>query len=332
MRRNGHAYRFLAKLKLSALDRSGFYWLRSKFFHRFVVRCSEPRILRTLKPYVRQVEIRGPYHSSNPSIVAHNGAYLGIVRTINYRLVRNGWFVVEGRDHDTKNYIVHLDGEFKIKSQMLVADSHERNRSVDAFNGFEDLRIFFWKSQVWALGNASNFNLQQSSMVLQRISGGKVVESHLLKSPFGQKREKNWMPFVHDDRLFAVYSVTPFIVLEISDGSCLVKIEKDLGFDMELFGSSQILQWRSGWICVVHERDYVNLIGRLYRHRFLYIDKNWGVTLSEPFCWKDYGVEFCCGLAFQNGKFAAAVSVHDRKAFFVELDEDLVNSMLNGIF
>ena len=330
LNKNSKTYRLLAKMKLNVLDRSGFYWTRSKLLHRYKVRCSEPLVLRDFGLYSQQIDLGGKYYSCNPSIVADGNSYVASVRTVNYRLVRNGWYIVEGRSHDTRNFIVKLNDRFQIMEKTMVDDVHEREASADAINGFEDLRIFFWKSELWALSNACNFELQTNVMALQRISAGRIVENYYIRSPFSIAREKNWMPFVQEDRLYAVYSLNPLVVLEIDKSGSKVKLEKDLSLGCDLYGSSQLVRWKSGWICVVHDRINVKGAGRLYHHRFLYINDDWGVTLSAPFCWKVYGVEFCCGLAFQGGKFAASISVHDRQAFFVEMDERVVESILWG--
>ncbi|WP_165189246.1 hypothetical protein [Paraburkholderia dioscoreae] len=330
LNKNSKTHKLLAKIKLNVLDRSGFYWTRSKILHRYKVRCSEPLVLKDFGLYSQQVDLGGKYYSCNPSIVADGNSYVATVRTVNYRLVRNGWFIVEGQSHDTRNFIVKLNDRFEIMEKAMVDDVHEREASADAINGFEDLRIFFWKSELWALGNACNFELQKNVMALQRINDGRVVENYYIRSPFSSAREKNWMPFVREDRLYAVYSLNPLVVLEIDKSGSKVKLERDLNLGCDLYGSSQLVRWKSGWICVVHDRIDVKRAGRLYRHRFLYINDDWSVTLSAPFCWKIYGVEFCCGLAFQGGKFAASISVHDRQAFFVEMDEHVVESILCG--
>lgn len=328
--KNGIVYKILAKFKLHVLDVSGFYKARAKIMYRYVLRCPEPLIAKKFKLYSREVLMGGKYYSCNPSIAANDGTYLAIVRTVNYRLVHNGWYIVEGERHDTRNYLVTLSDRFKVIDRVPVEDLHQRNGLVDAVNGFEDLRIFIWKSEVWTLGNARNVEMRTNVMALQRIRSGSIAESYLIPSPFSCTTEKNWMPFVHADRLYAVHSLNPLIIVEIDKNRCEVKLSKDLNFQGDLFGSSQVVRWKSGWICVVHDRKEVNLVGRLYRHRFLYIDDDWNVTLSDPFCWKQHGVEFCCGLAFLNGKFAAAISVHDRRAFFVELDESVVEAILHG--
>ncbi|WP_405044810.1 transposase [Paraburkholderia sp. USG1] len=180
LNKNSKTHKLLAKIKLNVLDRSGFYWTRSKILHRYKVRCSEPLVLKDFGLYSQQVDLGGKYYSCNPSIVADGNSYVATVRTVNYRLVRNGWFIVEGQSHDTRNFIVKLNDRFEIMEKAMVDDVHEREASADAINGFEDLRIFFWKSELWALGKAKTQAINQLRALL--VSAPQEIRDRLLKA------------------------------------------------------------------------------------------------------------------------------------------------------
>ena len=134
------------------------------------------------------------------------------------------------------------------------------------------------------------------------------------------------MPFVSDGKLCAIHTMNPLTIVEISERGATVSLQKSLKVPKDLLGSSQLVQWKDGWLCIVHERSRGKR--HLYKHRFVYFDRSWNVAISEPFYWKEYGVEFCCGLAVHDGTVAVGIGVNDSEAIIAQFDETDIDGLL----
>jgi hypothetical protein len=126
--------------------------------------------------------------------------------------------------------------------------------------------------------------------------------------------QKNWKPFVRDNGdLGFIYSTDPLCV--VGDGFH----PKPAQHSGRLLGSSQAIRLEGlaellppslrsvpgliqngGWLWVDHEVSY-NAQGRdrVYVHRFVLGDHELKrvIAMSDPFCFRKLGIEFCAGLA-----------------------------------
>ncbi|MFL9867944.1 hypothetical protein PQR67_27535 [Paraburkholderia fungorum] len=295
--------------------------------YRYVTeRPQEERLFHTLSPQFVSVKIPGEYRPCNPSLCFDGNRYVVVVRSVNYELMESGGVKLHGQDYDTINYIGSLSTSLGALSMSALEDSDFRSVAGKSGDGFEDLRTFFWKEGLWCLGSARSNSGDMNTMALQKIAGERVVESYLIESPFGSSREKNWMPFVSDGKLFAVHTMNPLTIVEINEHGATVSLRKPLKVPKGLLGSSQLVEWKDGWLCVVHERSRGKR--HLYKHRFVYFDRSWNVVLSEPFYWKEYGVEFCCGLAVHDGTVAIGFGVNDSEAIIAQFNATDIDRLL----
>ncbi|MFL9965842.1 hypothetical protein PQR02_33460, partial [Paraburkholderia sediminicola] len=240
--------------------------------------------------------------------------------------MESGEVRLNGSDYDTINYIGSLSANLNVFGMATLEDAPFRNVSDKSADGFEDLRTFFWKEDLWCLASARRNADDTNTMALLKISGNRIAESYLLESPLGASREKNWMPFVSDGKLHAIHTMNPLTIVEINEHGATVSLRKTLKVPKDLLGSSQLVRWKDGWLCVVHERSRGKK--RLYKHRFVYFDPGWEAMLSEPFYWKEYGVEFCCGLAVHDGIVAVGFGVNDSEAIIAQFNEIDIDRLL----
>jgi predicted GH43/DUF377 family glycosyl hydrolase len=290
------------------------------FVYRYVTeRPSEDRLFETLRPKFVSLKVPGEYLPCNPSLCFDGRGYVVIVRSVNYELLETGGVQLNGDDYDTKNYIGSLTTGLAVSALSALDDTAARQASPASADGFEDLRVFFWKDALWCLSSARSNAADTNTMALQKLDGNRIAETHLIQSPLGFSREKNWMPFVSEGKLFAVHTMNPLTILEIDESGAKVALQKPLRIPKGLLGSSQLVQWKDGWLCVVHERSRGKRY--LYKHRFVYFDRDWNVTLSEPFYFREYGVEFCCGLAIHDTTIAVGFGVADSEAIIAQFDE-----------
>lgn len=300
--------------------------LRTILYRYVTERPREERLFHALRPTFVSVRIPGEYRPCNPTLCFNGNGYTVVVRSVNYELMESGGVKLHGQDYDTVNYIGELSADLNVVRMHALEDTAFRNVPGKSRDGFEDLRTFFWKESLWCLGSARSNAGDTNTMALQKISGERVVESYLIESPFGFSREKNWMPFVSEGTLYAVHTMNPLTIVEISEYGATVSLTKPLKVPKGLLGSSQLVEWKEGWLCVVHERSRGKK--HLYKHRFVYFDRNWNAVLSEPFYWKQYGVEFCCGLAVHNGTVAVGLGVNDSEAIIAQFNETDIDRLL----
>lgn len=297
------------------------------FLYRYVTeRPTEDILFHTLRPKFVSVKIPGEYRPCNPTLCFDGTGYAIVVRSVNYELMESGGVKLHGEGYDTINYIGNLSTNLNVLNMTSLEDAAFRNVPGRSDDGFEDLRTFFWKDDLWSLGSARSNLGDTNTMALQKLSGQRVVESYLIESPVGSGREKNWMPFVSDGKLMAVHTMNPLTIVEISENGAKVSLRKPLKVPKDLLGSSQLVEWKNGWLCVVHERSRGKR--HLYKHRFVYFDPIWDAVLSEPFYWKEYGVEFCCGLAVHDGTVAVGFGVNDSEAIIAQFNEADIERML----
>jgi hypothetical protein len=124
-----------------------------------------------------------------------------------------------------------------------------------------------------------------------------------------KQHQKNWKPVVEGDLLRWIYSTDPLCVIKPD----VRNLTEHSG---RLLGSSQAVQLPSGnWLWVDHEVSW-NEKGRerIYVHRFVLADQQLSRVLitSDPFYFKELGIEFCAGLALTAEKeLVLSYSVHD---------------------
>ena len=301
--------------------------LKTVLYRYVAERPQEEILFDTLRPKYVSMKIPGEYHPCNPTLCFDGNGYAVVVRSVNYELMESGGVRLNGEDYDTINYIGSLSVDLNVLGIDTLEDAAFRQASGKSADGFEDLRTFFWKDELWCLGSARSNSDDTNTMALLKISGSRVVESYLLESPLGSSREKNWMPFVSDGKLHAVHTMNPLTIVEINEGGATVSLRKPLNVPKGLLGSSQLVRWNDGWLCVVHERSRGKK--HLYKHRFVYFDSTWDAVLSEPFYWKEYGVEFCCGLAVHDGIVAVGLGVNDSEAIIAQFNEIDIGRLLD---
>ena len=113
--------------------------------------------------------------------------------------------------------------DLKVRGAHFLEDRHIRARPF-ALHGLQDLRLFAWRDGLWCMGAAATHETQSGAVrrrlvervVLCRLAGKTLKVAAVL--PSRQPREKNWMPWVRGDDLFAIYAQDPYEVLHLEKG------------------------------------------------------------------------------------------------------------------
>ena len=117
---------------------------------------------------------------------------------------------------------------FKIIDQSLIDDSQfkqNHNLIESDVKGIEDIRYFHFNKELWGVGTSRELRDNWlNKMVLFKIEGNKIVHSVVLHNYNDSMCQKNWSPFIHNDKLLLVYSFHPLVILEpnLETGECTV--------------------------------------------------------------------------------------------------------------
>lgn len=285
------------------------------------------------------------YNPMNPSIQKTKDGYHLICRTVNFS--QKGGQHYASRDPDdatirTKNFFVRYDPEFNILSQREIVEELPRVRLPTHVVGLEDCRLIASDQHHWMLSTTFDTHSSRVGQSLCQMKndpydkGPLFVEKLVpLKSIDPTRVEKNWLPFVKDNELFAIYGHDPFIVLKINreTGDCTVVSNNEPSHDFSKFrGSAAPIPLDDGYLLLVHEVVFKDQ--RYYLHRFVYLDKDLKVTkVSKPFTFFHQGIEYCCGMTtdHDNKQLILSVGFEDSQAFLLFADLDHVRSLLEPL-
>jgi hypothetical protein len=275
----------------------------------------------------------------NPSICADGDGWRVVLRTANYLLpaywpeeqVKADGLILLSPDGKprTQSFLLRLTGGWAEEGRdPLDFGDQERERLVME-GGVEDVRLFRWGEEWWGLGSCMSFlPRQRNSMGLFRLlEDGLTGPVKILHSPEGREREKNWMPWVKEGRLFALYSTSPWKVVEIDQFGAQV-VHEEAGLDEVWSGSSQMVPFGDGFLGILHRRVGENAAAQ-YRHRFVFADRDFRPLQFGPeWVFAHERFEFCDGLAINGERAAISFGVGDCIPYVMEvLTEDLLRGL-----
>ncbi len=111
------------------------------------------------------------------------------------------------------------------------------------------------------------------------------------------------MPVVDGDALKLIYRISPLQIVDVDNerrGSLRSLDERSFRTD-GWSGSSQLVAYRNGWLCVVHNRIYTNEC-LYYEHAFVELSRDFRILrVSRPWYFDEQTVEFCAGLCISDG-------------------------------
>lgn len=284
------------------------------------------------------------YNPMNPSIQKTKKGYAVIVRTVNF--TQSGGQGYRSRDPvdptiRTRNFLVHYDRDFNLLSQQEIIENLPRERNFLQVVGLEDCRMVELKNHFWFTCCTYDTHPGTVGQTLCKISKGPAnknlyVERLIpLKGPVKLRCEKNWLPFVKNNELFAVYACYPFTLykLGLTSGDLETVYQYHPEHEFSRFrGSAGPVEFDDGYLMLVHEMVYDQQ--RHYLHRFVYLDDNFNIKkLSKPFTFLHLGIEYCCGMTIDHSgtKCIMTVGIEDKEAKLGVMDLSAVRSLLEPL-
>ncbi len=289
----------------------------------------------------------------NPSVAFDEDARLWcVVRTSDSIPDSSNRHWGSGNPIGTANYLLGLNDDLSIESCDLIDDSEVR---IDPFqfpaSGLEDARLVRENGHwllVGALREHRHDGLYQ--MAIDRLDGNRVVERKVLHKPESKYHEKNWMPFIFQERLQFVYSCSPTIIVGLAEDASdeeklaeefrqvwTVEVDEVLKYDTpqwarDLRGGSALIHMDGGWLAITHQSINVQRNNRLNFHRFVWFDEKLCLTKwSDSFTFAEPGVEFVAGMVRRRDELLVSFGVDHALAFICRLPLDGVMKMLKPL-
>jgi hypothetical protein len=265
----------------------------------------------------------------NPSLWIADGKASILVCQSNYRLVE-GHYAIDDAEQvvRSKMALLDLDADWRPANARWLGDGPTPAaagvpRQPGPVRGYEDCRLFHWHDAWWATAVVRDTTPEAKAeiMLLQLADDGVVRNEQVLRGPWSEVNQKNWMPLVRGNDLLFVCSLDPTVVLRFDpDAQAAVPhCRSEPGIAVgHLRGGSQCIALDEGWLGVCHE--VVERAGgaRVYLHRFFLLDEELRLAaLTDPFKLAPADIEFCAGLALLPDGHTLALSygIQDAEAW-----------------
>jgi hypothetical protein len=138
-------------------------------------------------------------------------------------------------------------------------DFTEFGININSCNGgVEDPRYFVYKNDTYIIMNGLDKN-NKRNMYLFNIEKNNFCKLYISNYNIsGISKQKNWIPYINNDKVYIIYSISPLCILEVINikiGECLCIKGNPFHYDnnYKYFGSTPLIQW-----------NYPNFIGFLH--------------------------------------------------------------------
>lgn len=276
----------------------------------------------------------------NPSIILYNDELILNVREVSYSFNIETNLYTYDKTIDTYN---HLIKNIKIVNNKLISNSDvvlelndDKLKIYEHYiTGFEDLRLLTYNNEIYGTCTAIATNPDVTNeIILFKINDNKINNVLRLKGYENHKCQKNWMPFVNNNKINFLYSMDPFIILEpnMETGECKIVVNKKFDFDMKNYrGSSQLIDYDNGWLFIIHTVLFINS-KRKYVHRFVHMDKSFNnIRISPLFYFIKKTIEFVAGLVEYDNKLFITYGYEDKLAYMAQINAESVKNILYPI-
>jgi glycosyltransferase involved in cell wall biosynthesis len=300
-----------ADLRWSA--RSNLYWFTKPLSHY----CGsfKDRQINFLPP-------RG-YTAMNPSIEVCNGKIKCNVRAVNYKIDEHGRYMIGDKGCqeapiDTRNFVLTLDDSLDTQKVSEVI-WHRPEATFPLVTGLEDIRLWRFHGEMYFTATVREQNYHGHCQMVQGKLVHDIDDKYMMVDDWkvisdGDKPEKNWMPMPANGGaprfMYRCDTVT------IPEGLKRVATVHPVKIDVNnISGSSQLIEFKSGLLGIVHEAATGPDGKRTYWHRFAWFEKDGMLRrLSLPFVFLDRQIEFCAGLAYHPNRNDLIISFGVRDA------------------
>ncbi len=284
---------------------------------------------------LENISLQDHYKSSSASFTFSSNASQieGVLRTVNYHIDQNGrYHYPPNMDYiHTENDWVTIENN-KIISQQRIKISKDCktdfSRVYYQIQGLEDARHFIFQDEIYMSCTSFEYGRDpKASMVLCHLDKETKEVDRIVSLKYQEdKIQKNWVPFLYQDKFCFVYSYEPFILLEVDPqtGNCTEILRKSNSqYDLsELRGSAPPV-WLPDlqqYLIMTHEVVFCET--RKYIHRFTLWDQEFNLLkISEPFYFNNLFIEFSLSVIYnsENQSLTIPFSHMDNSTFLCHI-------------
>lgn len=260
------------------------------------------------------------------------GGYWMNTRYVNYRLADNGSYLFFHPDKKiiTKNLCTRLDADMKMVEHFFMSNPTDLISRVCAFEGVEDIRIWWQNDQLYYTGSSVNYAPKDRTRIVMGeydTTNRQLRNNKVLIPPTDTWCEKNWCPMCDlSDQTF-LYQCADMTMCHV-ESEKLVIYSQTSGSIPYWFSSCrgstyfrESLVYPGCWIGLVHFS--VNEYPRNYHHVLVLLEPHTGklVKHSPPFSFcQTSTIEFCIGFIETGDKYHFWVSQYDRDPARISVD------------
>jgi glycosyltransferase involved in cell wall biosynthesis len=277
------------------------------------------------------------FTAMNPCVTIAAHGIKCLVRTVNYTMDEAGRYLIKGTNGEangtnpinTRNFLLSMEPNFDVKiAEEVLPPEGFPPPSYNLVVGFEDMRVFEWRGNIWSISNVREQNPEGwCEQVLAMIPRDRRLQAWKKILPANRQHEKNWAPIVTDDELRFVYNIGATI-----DPETAIISKHSIQYAADnIRGGTQYIPFRGGYLALTHEAYHHSNGKRYYLHRFSYVDvvsKIW--KLSAPFVFHEKVIEFAAGIAMHpsNKQILISYGREDKEAWIASVDETDVAEFL----
>ena len=274
---------------------------------------------------------------TNASSFSLKGKQYLLVRVINYQIRPSGYHFLDGSTTVKSRYVICqiVDNQIDQFNFITVKSDHEVfSQLADKYQGLEDLRPLVWRNRVKVFGSSADVHPGKIGIFMADLDPDNLLIENVVPLIFSNGQvEKNWLPFISDDKLYCIYSFNPLIIIRVyANGiSKEVKRTHSLNDRYSLIGhrGGSIADIGTGYLIMTHYISTEPLF-RYYYRRFVLMDYQFNlVAMSKPFCFEKKYIEYSlCLFQRQPDLFDIYYSVTDWGVRIVRLTRVEIDQML----
>lgn len=174
------------------------------------------------------------FKASNPAILRTDVGYIIMLRAVNYQHDKglNFQSLAADKVYRSRYYRLSVDRQLRVLSKNEMSIRYVKRPVIQTNfrnEGVEDTRVVLINGQVWFTASAYDQSHHNAIRIVLCQLGAeadangevRVVSWTPLDGPDPHRNEKNWLPFLHNNTLHAIYSLGPETIV--------VRIHPDTG-------------------------------------------------------------------------------------------------------
>lgn len=262
---------------------------------------------------LQNIQLQEHYKSSSASFTtspSDSNVMEGVLRMVNYHIDQKGHYhYPPNMDyiHTENDWVTIQDGKITSQTRIKIAKDCKTDfsRVYYQIQGLEDARHFIFKDEIYMSCTSFEYGRDaKASMVLCHLNKDTKEVDRIVSLKYEEhKIQKNWVPFLYQDKFCFVYSYEPFILLEVNPetGECSEIMRKsNTKYDLsELRGSAPPI-WlpdHKQYLIMTHEVVFCET--RKYIERFTLWDEDFNLLkISEPFYFNHLFIEFSLSVMY----------------------------------